>query len=262
MDLVAIVFFTLTATVLTVMVRGVYVYNHTLGVRGFQLVQALTILIHRVQIHRGLLSAYKMGDADITSKVISARDSVVEGINNIASLSIDVTDNENWQGITRHWATLSAKGEEHDVLGSYEQHCRLIGAILQLVFDTAYKYKLCRGAVEEVPYWLGLMRLAESLGQLRALGLIYLLSEGRSSERSRSFQGIDACLKHLDNILTSRLMRECMNTDLRSHLMLLDSSLVKGLDEMSSRKYFDYITEYIEQAYDELNKELLKLRRD
>jgi len=139
---------------------------------GIKLLQALRMMVRHLQLHRGLTTAFLGGDTSLKENIAYTVDSVSAAVVSIVGIDELLCENENWQGVTRHWARLSAGTQDLHIYENYQQHCKLIASCLELMLCVSYQYRLKpQFQLTGRLYWYELLYIGEKLGQLRALGV-------------------------------------------------------------------------------------------
>lgn len=234
--------------------------------RGLQLLQAFRMLIKHIQIHRGLMAAYLSGENEVVDSIAFTADSVMSDIKNISLLAEKFVDDENWLGVTQHWAKLSSASRRLGIFENYNQHCNLIAACLALMIEVHGRYRIVGHlAMKERIHWYELLTLGESLGQLRALGVIYLghvkdlgLKEKCIVQIGKSVTAVDALLK--DRSLRLRI-GSLSYEEINTFLALVEHYLVENKSWITGEQYFSRATETIELVYHKFDDEMQKLLR-
>lgn len=233
---------------------------------GLQILQALRMLVKHIQVHRGLLAAWLGGDMEVLDSIKFTAASVMNDIKDISALEEKFADDQNWQGITQHWAKLSSSGRRHGIFENYNQHCNLIAACLALMLEVHRTYRVIgQLAMNEKIHWYELLLLGEKLGQLRALGVIYL---GHSKEpilREKCIGQIGKCVASVDGLLKDRSLRVRLGPlnyeEINTFLALVEHYLVENKSWITGEQYFSRATETIEIVYQKFDDEMQKLLR-
>jgi len=234
---------------------------------GVQILQAGKVLLLHLQRHRGLIVALHSGVHEVARDLPSVREQVVRDMHRIATLDDWFADNENWQGITSHWAALSARCHHMSSEASFDQHSRLIASLLSLLNDAAEHY-----GVESNPRyasvqfaWKDLLQIAEVFGQCRALGMQIIISgqQGRYLDKNR-----ERVLRHLGFITNtlnspgcSRVLKGRNRNELDRYISFVHEQTLLSGDSNTAANFFKLVSEAIELVYDQFDSELLRLHR-
>ncbi|MCQ8116869.1 nitrate- and nitrite sensing domain-containing protein [Methylomonas rosea] len=150
--------------------------NHLLGqLHSLEITGGLKKLLTQIQQHRGMASAYLNGDLSFKYKIAALQSDIDRQFDQLSgqfkrlpeSLQSCADIRDVWKQL--HPCVLHLSKED-----SFERHCLLIGAVLNLIRDTAEHSQLHRESI--CPYsfieilWHLLPDTAEAIGQARAIG--------------------------------------------------------------------------------------------
>lgn len=232
--------------------------------RGVQLLQAFRMLVKHIQMHRGLAAVSLGGDESHRHALFEVAASVANDIETIVGIEMLITDNEDWQGITRHWAKLSRVTLSDDVYDSYEQHCKLVAACIEIMRWVSVEYGV-QGRIKETKqiYWYELLLLGEMLGQLRALGVIWLTFSNESSLRARCRQKISQCLMAFEKVYFNKKLQERIGIgkceEINNFTASVEYYIVDNTAWISVDRYFLRASETIEVIYVGFDEEMFRL---
>lgn len=232
---------------------------------GVQLLQAIRMLIKHVQVHRGLMAVHFGGKLAIGDSIVLNIDTIGADLKNILVIDEGFSENENWLGLARHWAKLSAIGNNNqDAYENYGQHCKLVASSLELMLWTSKHYKVKGSAgVGGDPYWYELLSIGEKLGQLRALGLMCLSSTRDSDLKTRCVNKVEACICDVEAIIQSSLLQSKIgklnSNEIVEFIDMVRSRIVQNKSWITEDQYFSRATETIEIIYKSFDDEMQRL---
>lgn len=256
------------ATAVMIITVGVYLHflreRSAKRARGVMLLQALRMLVKHVQVHRGLLAAEFGGDYDVRESVAFHAESIRRDLVSLTTIDSVFGDDSDWQGITRHWAKLSAKSVSLGIFEVYEQHCKLVASCLAMMLRVAQDYRVTSSSSRPVvPYWHDLLCLGEGLGQLRALGLIVLTAANQRPLKEKCRKKIARTLLDVEAVYRNRVLQqrigssECEQID--TFIALVEHYIVGAQSWITSEQYFSRATETIEIVYRNFDEEMQRL---
>ncbi|WP_045860518.1 nitrate- and nitrite sensing domain-containing protein [Teredinibacter purpureus] len=256
--------FILSLLALALMHRERYRVNFLTAV---QLLQAGRILLVHLQRHRGLSAAKIAGCEQRVSELPELRCCIVEDMAKMAALNEWLSENENWHGITRHWAALSVTCEALSVDASFDQHSRLIASLIELLNEIAAYFK-----VDDHPrysdtriMWKELLHTGEIIGQCRALGVHVLAGNLTLTELIKYRKNIENIVTTITVYLESpacqrHLSGQC-KVCVEQFLTFLREQLFEGDCDLSAIEYFNFASDVIEIVYEQYDIEMLRLHR-
>lgn len=240
--------------------------------QGLKLLQALRMMLKHLQLHRGLTAIYLAGDKTVLQNLKSAGRSISEDLNMLASMDADLIATEDWQGMSSHWARLSVAASRYGVYENYDQHSKLIHALLEQIRGLIHGYGLSlrsdSGSREPV-FWYELLCMGEKLGQLRALGVICLSQSNYTNGAARLNQlcrtkVIDG-IGELEHMLKGRSLqvklgaRTCEN--IKDFLVLAELDIGQNQLVLGAKEYFDKASAALDLVYRVLDDEMQRLVR-
>lgn len=235
--------------------------------RGIQLLQAGRIFLVHLQRHRGVNAARLSGVIDACAEVPELRRQVVFDMATMAGLDDWFANNENWQGITRHWASLSVNCGEMEPARSFDQHSRLIGGVIQLLSDLADHYGLdTNPRYSDVRVvWKEFLLIGEYIGQCRALGVQILTSPAADPERQRQMQTVESILAGINRLIErpacTRKLGVKQKQQLQVFVSYVRAQVFGNLTAISTMEFFNVATEAIDLVYEQFDAEMQRLHR-
>lgn len=142
---------------------------------GIAITGALKKLLTQIQQHRGMVSAYLNGDQSFKYKIPALQADIGRQLELIAGqLKHSPPHIPAFSGIDGGWRRLYPSMPNLTKEESFEQHCLLIGSILNLIGDIAehsqlHRESICPFGLIEI-LWHLLPDTAEAIGQARAIG--------------------------------------------------------------------------------------------
>ena len=266
-NLVILVVSVVVSTILVALTIAFGARKKTLQSLGIQWLQAMRMMLMHLQLHRGLSSAYLAGDVASKPKIDSVRTQISSDICNISSIGEWVNNNQNWLGITQHWARLSAGNLGADQEKNFNQHCRLIGSVLAMLDETAQQHLLENksryGNIKFI--WHELLYLAELIGQTRALGVQQLSLRKQSHLLNKNRVMIQKSLVEIEELMSQpACQRKITGKDSQSIFGFIEYvkiHLVDNLGQLSVSEYFILASNTMEVIYECFDQEIQKLQR-
>lgn len=199
--------------VLTTAQTGVETAKRELS--GFEPAGKLLKVVKLTQEHRGLTAGALAGNQQMASALVQKRAEVDKAVADLDS-AIGRVDNtpirDAWSKARQEWGSLGLNVASRTIKAqaSYAEHTRLIASYLSqldLIVDhyglsldaSAENYHLIQAAYGNIP------RLTEFLGQLRALGTVYLT---RAAELRASGVSTDMGLSLADRVMLATALAE------------------------------------------------------
>lgn len=238
--------------------------RRTMRARGVRLVQALRMLLKHIQVHRGLVATYLGGEKEALKSIAAVAASVKNDINHLQALDESIFDNEDWQGITRHWAKLSVSASKQEIYNNYEQHCKLVSSCLAFMIQMAKAHNVnfvSRG--NEKIFWLELLVLGEKLGQLRALGMMRLSGALDQKVLPKCLNKLRASIKEIEVIFQQQSLQKKLGAinseEISNFIVLVEHYIIANSSWITTDRYFSVSTETIEIIYACFDKEMQRL---
>lgn len=230
---------------------------------GVQLLQAGRVLLVHLQQHRGLTAARLAGVSERFGDVSELRRKILLDMAVLSDLDNWFATDENWLGVTRHWASLSAKSNTITPQTNFDQHCRLISALLQLMVDVASHYGMemnPRYAKTRV-VWHEFLLIGELIGQCRALGMEVLTSGEHQHQQSRIEKNVERIEFLVAQTPCHKKLTLTQKRDLELFSSLIREQVLNDLKTISPKEYFSLASKAIESVYEQFDIEMLKLHR-
>jgi len=235
--------------------------------QGIQLLQAGRILVVHLQRHRGFSAAHLAGITANTDEILSLREDISKDLATLSAMDEWFANNENWHGITRHWAALSANTLAMGQEKSFDQHSKLIQAVFQLLSDVAVYSRMEANPryADTRLIWKEFLLIGELIGQCRALGMD-ILTAPKDSERQRKKKvlvqnNLDRIASLLKEPLCQRRLDVRQKQQLNEFITYVDAQTSRDLGVVSAMEYFDVVSKAIEMIYEQFDLEMVKLHR-
>ncbi len=230
---------------------------------GVQLLQAGRILVNHIQRHRGWSIARLSGLYEEAEQLPGIRARILADMERMAVLDEWFAQNQNWQGITAHWASLSSRYTEMSVATCFDQHCRLVAALLELVDECAEHYKLNTRYSGQQEAWKEFLYLGELMGQCRGLGMQLLSRRAGEAEAERSRRLVNKNLKVISLLLAKPNCTQKLGVkqkqELEHFVAFVQEQLFDMRSMVSASHYFDVASDAMELIYQEYDREITKL---
>ncbi|WNB76268.1 nitrate- and nitrite sensing domain-containing protein [Methylomonas koyamae] len=206
-------------------------------------------LLGKIQQHRGMASGYLNGDASFKYKISALQAEIGRETEQIAKrLHALPAHRGGFEAIESRWRSLSPTVLQGTREQSFDHHCQLIAAVLDLMRDIAERSQLHRdsacpfGFVEIV--WHLLPDTAEAIGQTRAIGT-----------------GIAAAGRSLS---TERIKLGYLLTRIRNAAERLESGIVRTPSAMAGAEFrhsFGEVRQRIDSLVGDIEQQLLASER-
>ncbi|TVZ38483.1 nitrate/nitrite sensing protein [Alteromonadaceae bacterium 2753L.S.0a.02] len=235
-------------------------------VLGTQLLQAGRVLLTHLQQHRGLSSARHSGVSSSLEEVNQLRAQIVVDMRQLSCLDVWLAEHPDWEGITRHWASLSANGRQIRAEDSFNQHSRLIASLMTLLESIASHYGLDTNPryIDSWIVWREYLKIGELVGQCRALG-VQVFTCASHEQRYRQINLIKSNLDAIERLLLSPACSRKLSKMENDAIVAFVGYLREQIDvrEMSDSvmDYYQRATETIDMVYEHFDLEMRKLHR-
>lgn len=235
-------------------------------VRGVQWVQALRVLLMHVQRHRGIVSMYHNGELGVKEEIVTLRETIARDIGKISYVGEWIDENEDWKGLTQHWARLSVACLSMSSEKCFDQHCRMVVSILAILEDVANFHYLNRSNFNEVKVlWHELLLIGELIGQSRALGVRILGYRSGDSQLIEHKKRIQAGLSEIESLLSKASTRKKLSqSDMKALVEFIEFvriQLIDNIGPVSANEYFTKATSTIDLIYERFDCEMQLLCR-
>lgn len=233
---------------------------------GIQVLQAGRVLLTHLQQHRGQSVARQSGISASLHQLDLLRHQIVLDMRQMSNFDHWLSEHEDWQGITRHWASLSAQGRELRAEDSFNQHSRLISALLTLLAEITRHYGLETNPRHANTWliWHQYLQVGELVGQCRALGVQVFTTTYRD-EKHRQMNLLAHNLDALDETLVSALFAQKLSdreiARLSGFITYLRGQLAMSEPDLSIMEYYQQATEIIDMVFEHFDIEMRKLHR-
>ena len=233
---------------------------------GVQVLQAGKILLVHLQQHRGLSAAYLTGNEEVYPEIETLQEQISMDILQTSSLSHWLDTNEDWQGVSRHWASLSVKAFTISSEGSFDQHSRLIASLLSILDDVAIRYGLYSNSrfADVRLVWQEFLTIGELIGQVRALG-VEILNSGGNHGRGKQIATVKKNMGKIQDLLNHSACRRILDSNQKESLAVflsyVDSQVVEGRGPVSAMEFFGTATGAMNLVIEQFECEMLKLHR-
>lgn len=263
---VGIVALAVVAASIYALVHVLFAQRRKAEVRGVQWVQALRLLLMHVQRHRGLVSMYHNGELAVVQEISQLRETVARDIGKISYVGDWIDENEDWQGLTQHWARLSVSCLSMSSEQSFDQHCRIIVSILALLENVANIHYLNRATFGEAKVlWHELLMIGELVGQSRAMGVRILGYRTGDSQMDLHKRRIQAGLSEIESLLELRATRTKLSMEdisaVIDFIAFVRVQLIDNVGPVSASEYFMRATSTIDLIYERFDVEMQLLCR-
>ena len=224
---------------------------------GLKLLAAMRLLLSHVQKHRGLSNGFLKGSSPLLGEIVDLQNTVSRDFYEITQISRSIEAEEDWQGVTQHWARLAGNFRRLDPENNFVQHNRLVKNIIQMIDRIVRERDLGklrnRNKRFFEAYISELLSAVEAVGRTRAIGT-GVAAAGMCDDRSRArleylcdrivetYPSLRNNLEGPDRVLDS----------LRELVTCIRADILCKPPKLSSEEYFAVAS----RAFDELSKVL------
>ncbi|MFO1212761.1 MAG: methyl-accepting chemotaxis protein, partial [Paenacidovorax caeni] len=245
-----------------------------LEAQGVAPAQALTLLVQRMQVHRGLSVGMLGGDESLAARRPAARDAVNTALDDVsarfAAAKVPAAQMAAWTQAQQTWRTLeqAVAARSIEQAQSTAQHTQLIATLLQLNESLVHAYglqidpeadthALVQASLAQAPM------LGEKLGMLRAQGAsalgkreltpqgkgqLLVLQQRVAELQGDTFRGLDRALQgnaELQRALGSSA--QAVQGQIQQSLQMVERDILNATElQLPSKDYFDAFTRTIE----------------
>ncbi len=245
-----------------------------LEAQGVPPAQALTLLVQRMQVHRGLSVGMLGGDESLAARRPAARDAVNTALDDVsarfAAAKVPAAQMAAWTQAQQTWRTLeqAVGARSIEQAQSTAQHTQLIAQLLQLnealvhayglqIDPEADTHALVQASLAQAPM------LGEKLGMLRAQGAsalgkreltpqgkgqLLVLQQRVAELQADTFRGLDRALQgnpDLQRALGSSV--QAVQGQIQQSLQMAERDVINATElQLASKDYFDAFTRTIE----------------
>ncbi|MCZ8220889.1 MAG: methyl-accepting chemotaxis protein [Acidovorax sp.] len=245
-----------------------------LEAQGVAPAQALTLLVQRMQVHRGLSVGMLGGDESLAARRPAARDAVNTALDDVsarfAAAKVPAAQMATWTQAQQTWRTLeqAVGARSIEQAQSTVQHTQLIAQLLQLnealvhayglqIDPEADTHALVQASLAQAPM------LGEKLGMLRAQGAsalgkreltpqgkgqLLVLQQRVAELQADTFRGLDRALQgnpDLQRALGSSV--QAVQGQIQQSLQMAERDVINATElQLASKDYFDAFTRTIE----------------
>lgn len=234
---------------------------------GLQWLQALRFLLMHVQKHRGLCASFLSGNWGAETELMELKQHISEDIHAVAQLGEWINFDDDWRGITQHWAKLVGSSESMGFPKSFSQHSKLIANILTLLDTLAEHHQLreLNLSRQTSALWLELLWVGEMIGQCRALGVRILSLPTQTRQLEKYKKQIEKALKETTLLLDHPYPRARVSADeiasIHSFIEFVRHNLLEKTGIISANEYFNKATITITIIYECFDREMQNLHR-
>ena len=232
---------------------------------GIQWLQALRFLLMHLQKHRGLTTSWLSGHPEVQEELDELKQQISSNIKSITQIGEWINQNQDWQGVTQHWARLSGARDELAFAKCFSQHTKLIASVLAMMDVVADKHNISSTGKysNEVSLWHEFLWVGELLGQCRALGVRILGLRSHNEELQKHKKHVVKALRDIEDItektrFSNRLSREEMDS-LQHFIEFIRHHLTESAGLISAIEYFNQASEAISLIYDCFDREMFSL---
>jgi hypothetical protein len=249
-------------------IRKINAKEHLMAqqIKGIRLLKLLRDYLAKVQKHRGLTTAYIMGNTDMLPEIDTLNQSMMQDIDLIFSVGEWINHNERWLLIEKHWSKLQTSFKNNkDADNNLEQHNRLIKNTLYLIEEMADEHSLLllKGdlslCIELL--WKDLLKAIDYMGQARALGTGVATNGVCSSVERIRMSYLRKKIEENSLVIVNHLPQgEIAKKEVKTLLNCIDEHILGSYCNLDAKQYFDMATATIENLYKQYDQALHQLK--
>ncbi len=141
---------------------------------GLQHLTTLRQLLAAIQQHRGITNGVLCGDDKLQSRLPSLQSDINDHLQTLTHLDEGVRNTSSWQSVEENWPRVRVQFTQWPAEQNLANHNQLLASLLESVEECAQHYRLTELPQEKgesiAMLWNDLLRIAECVGQARALG--------------------------------------------------------------------------------------------
>lgn len=141
---------------------------------GLQYLTTLRQLLAAIQQHRGITNGVLCGDDKLQSRLPALQSNINNHLQTLTQLDGGVRNTSSWRSVEENWPRVRVQFKQWPAEQNLTNHNQLLASLLESVEECAQHYRLTELPQEKgesiALLWNDLLRIAECVGQARALG--------------------------------------------------------------------------------------------
>ncbi|SEF58253.1 nitrate- and nitrite sensing domain-containing protein [Vibrio hangzhouensis] len=141
---------------------------------GLAHLTTLRQLLAAIQQHRGITNGVLCGDDKLQSRLPALQSDINNHLQTLARLDDGVRNTNSWRSVEENWPRVRVQFKKWSAEQNLFSHNQLLASLLESVEECAQHYRLTELPQKEgesiALLWNDLLRVAECVGQARALG--------------------------------------------------------------------------------------------
>lgn len=141
---------------------------------GLQYLTTLRQLLAAIQQHRGITNGVLCGDDKLQSRLPTLQSDINNHLQTLTHLDEGVRNTSSWRSVEENWPRVRVQFKQWSAEQNLATHNQLLASLLESVEECALYYRLTELPQREgesiALLWNDLLRVAECVGQARALG--------------------------------------------------------------------------------------------
>ncbi|WP_367357783.1 nitrate- and nitrite sensing domain-containing protein [Vibrio sp. CB1-14] len=141
---------------------------------GLQYLTTLRQLLAAIQQHRGITNGVLCGDDKLQSRLPTLQSDINNHLQTLTHLDEGVRNTSSWRSVEENWPRVRVQFKQWSAEQNLATHNQQLASLLESVEECAQYYRLTELPQREgesiALLWNDLLRVAECVGQARALG--------------------------------------------------------------------------------------------
>ncbi|MGR5092123.1 hypothetical protein ACPV5O_01370 [Vibrio maritimus] len=225
---------------------------------GLQHLTTLRQLLATIQQHRGITNGVLCGDDKLQSRLPSLQSDINRHLQTLATLDEPIRGTSSWRHVEDKWPAVQCHYRQWSAEQNLATHNQLLAAVLESVEECAQHYRLAELPQNDgesvAALWKDLLKVAECVGQARALGTgVAAKSKCSSVERIRlkylheSIHNFVYAQKHSDYPTVKKL------------LSTIENKVLIVIPSVAALEYFDDATAALDEVFSVFDERVSKL---
>jgi hypothetical protein len=220
---------------------------------------SLRQLLSAIQQHRGITNGVLCGDDKLQSRLPMLQSDINNHLQTLTHLDECVRNTSSWRSVEENWPRVRVQFKQWSAEQNLANHNQLLASLLEAVEECAQNYRLTELPQEKgesiASLWNDLLRVAECVGQARALGTgVAAKATCSSVERIR--------LKYLHQSI-HRFVTEQRHSDfptVKKLLGTIENKVLVLAPGVTAVDYFDDATAALDEVFRVFDQRVAVLR--
>ncbi|GAL37659.1 membrane-associated methyl-accepting chemotaxis protein [Vibrio maritimus] len=154
--------------------RRIFGKSQQAKLSGLMHLTTLRQLLASIQQHRGITNSVLCGDNKLQSRLPAIQSDINNHLQTLTHLDESVRNTKSWRSVEENWPRVRVQFKQWSTEQNLANHNQLLASLLESVEECAQHYRLSELPQEKgesiALLWNDLLRIAECVGQARALG--------------------------------------------------------------------------------------------